>query len=64
VSSGQLVAQSGDFAAELLVAPVGGFEPANQGSGRGPLLGRHRRGGRSAVVVWSRSMAARISGWV
>jgi hypothetical protein len=51
VSSGQLVAQLGDFAAEFLVAPVRGFEPANQGSGRGPLPGRHRHGGRPAVVV-------------
>ncbi len=51
MSSSQLVAQLGDFAAEVLVALVRGFQPANQGSGRGTLPGRHRDGGRPAVVV-------------
>ena len=58
VSSGQLVAQLGDFAAEVLVAPVRGLQPANHhaymsawataSQGPGPHLCMR---GRS---VWSR----------
>jgi hypothetical protein len=59
VSSGQLVAQLGDFAAEVLVAPVRGLQPANQGRGRGPLPGRLQTGRcRREASRWRRGSRA------